>query len=87
MEISQTAVLLCALASGCGWTQNDRSIVPCDHADHAAQADLTANAARSKIERDACNGDATCIKKVLAERDAYVMKRCALPDAGAGGGH
>lgn len=83
MEISQTAVLLCALASGCGWTRADKSLVPCDHADHAAQADLAANAARSKLERDACKGEATCVQKVLAERDAYVFKRCALPDAGA----
>lgn len=83
MEISQTGVLLCALACGCGWAGSSKSLVPCDHADHAAQADLTANAARSKLERDACKGDAECVRKVLAERDAYVFKRCAMADAGA----
>lgn len=70
-------MLLCA---GCAESQR-KSILPCDKYDHAAQADLAKNAARSKLERDACAGERSCIDQVLAKRDAYVFKRCALPES------
>jgi hypothetical protein len=74
-------VLLCGCSSWLAESQS-KSLVPCDKHDHAAQLDLAANAQRSKIERDACAGDRTCIERVLAERDAYVFRRCALPEGG-----
>jgi hypothetical protein len=69
------AMLICP---GCAESQR-KSILPCDKYDHAAQVDLAENAARSKLERDACAGDRSCIERVLAKRDAYVFERCALP--------
>lgn len=88
------ALLLAALGPGCSWLADSeaesqsKSVLPCDRHDHAAQRDIAKNAARSKLERDACATLATqpekdaCVAKVLAERDAYVFRRCAL-DGGA----
>ena len=80
------ALLVAVLACGCAGLgaaeaeSQGRSILPCDKRDHAAQKDLAANAARSKLERDACKGDAACVGRVLAERDAFVFERCKLPE-------
>ena len=73
-------VLLGALACvECSASQS-QSLVPCDKHDHAAQVDLLANSAQSKLEQQVCKGDAECIRLVLVKRDAYVFRRCALPD-------
>lgn len=76
------SLVLLLLLAACAESQS-KSLVPCDKHDHAAQLDLANNAARSKLERAACANVRTCIERVLAERDAYVFKRCALPEGGA----
>lgn len=76
--------LLCLVLSltGCASLFESQGM-PCDAHDHAAQADLAANAARSKFERKACGADEECIQTVLEARDKYVDTRCALPKEGS----
>lgn len=78
----KVSLILIALLLGCSAVAESqtKSLVPCDAHDHAAQADLLANSTLCKAKRAECGGDKDCEAAVLAECDAYVDKRCALPE-------
>jgi hypothetical protein len=73
-------ILIAGIFAGCGAVSGE-SLLPCDAHDRAAQVDLAANAARSKLEREACKDDQACIDAAIAKADKYVDERCALPGA------
>ena len=81
----KTRLILFALLLSCSTLPDalepGKSLVTCDANDRAAEIDLAANAAKSKVDRAHCRGDEACIQDVLDARDKYVDERCKLPES------